>query len=103
LKNIGRFFLELLVNLLFLIIFIYLFGAIENALGIFDKDEDNILLLILFFLSNLSIIYVIYRNYFVRIFPFKYSSQSKLSKTKTRTFIVLPILVFITLTIYQNL
>lgn len=97
-----RFLAEWIVNIVLLIISLILLGSIEYEIGIFNKEENNILLLILFVLSNFLIIYVVYRNYVVQKLPFIFVNKKKLSRNKTVFLFSIAVIVLITLTVYQN-
>jgi hypothetical protein len=98
-----RFIYEWVVNIIYLAGSLLLLGSIESALGVFNKDESNIFLVILFFLANFLIIYIFYRNVFSKkIFPYKYSVTTSISKNKVRILLSLSLIVLLVLTIIQH-
>lgn len=99
-----RFVYEWFVNIIFLMFSLFLLGGIESSLGIFNKDEKNIVFVLLFFIANLIIIYIFHRNIFSKkMFPYKYSDSSRIPQKRVKLLLSISAIVLLLLTMAQHI
>jgi hypothetical protein len=87
--------MPLIFNVCYLFFGLMVLGALENSLVLFDKDEPNIILLLLFLVANLCILYVFHRNFLYNQYGLGYQRKMKLTSKTSYTLVTCSILMIV--------